>query len=299
MEINSLYAEINTPEALKGEHLFGLPPYDKRPAYLVDEYSSCPSNWMHGSSKASSYFIPISAQRGMWFDFTKNTSNLYDVAIVISVQGINPITGKKITELNLEQYKEKCPVHNIDFQQNRYCHKCEYIWPAQNYISTTSGQPLWIDGFRNENGEVRQYIITEDMTRGIAAQIVGDDRVWAIGFAFYLSKKPKSSKLHYFEPLHHGCLFNAQNQTLLKSCSIPICTRKIDVYNNKTLEIGAGAKIRQEIGVDLNQIDYWQTEPTGLIYVSYCDEEFCSKILKTGKRIDKKDSALSGLKIGN
>jgi hypothetical protein len=67
----------------------------------------------------------------------------------------------------------------------------------------------------------------------------------------------------------------------------------------KVLEIGAGARIDQEIGVDSNPIDYWQSEPAGMIYVSYCDIATCESILKAGKRKDKKEGSLAGLKVGN
>jgi len=191
MKINDMVATFNTPPALEGESLNSLPPYARCMAYPVDEYLACPKTWMHGAAKASSYFVPVKVGRGMWFDFTQNAFHSHDVAVVTSVQGINPITGQKVTTLNLEQYKENCPKHDVPFQQDRYCPKCEYKWPAQNYLATTTRFKLWIDGFRNEKGEVRQYIITEDETRGVAAQLIGEDRVWAIGFAFYQSKEKK------------------------------------------------------------------------------------------------------------
>ena len=61
MRVNGLYASINTPEALKGEEVHNLPPYSPCSAHVVDEYEDCPSNWMHGSDKASSYFVPVEA----------------------------------------------------------------------------------------------------------------------------------------------------------------------------------------------------------------------------------------------
>lgn len=363
MEVNGLYAEINIPPALTGNALHALPPHCKVQTYSVDEFPACPQNWMHGSSKASSYFVPVKAGRGMWFDFTMNSGHRYDLAIVVSVQGVNPITGKKVVELNLEQYREKCPIHKTDLLQDRFCPDCNYAWPAQNYISTTTGQMLWIDGFRNEKGEVRQYIITEDITRGVAAQVIGDDRVWAIGFAFYLSKEPRKlgpylgisndvnslsktltmadceydmdmADTDYFMPIHPGVSgptgpsgaagsygpcgdggskslsFNAANCSCSKGSSmsrklktgggiIRTASMAAPVVQQKMLEIGAGARIDQEAGVDLNSIDYWQSEPAGLIYCNYVDDATYRQILKAGQRQTKKDSALAGLKVGN
>jgi hypothetical protein len=378
MEINGLYAEINMPPALSGDGLNALPPHCKVQAFPVDEFPACPNNWMHGSGKASSYFVMATVDRGMWFDFTMNSGHRYDLAIVVSVQGINPVTGKKVTQLNLEQYREKCPVHNVAFQQDRFCPECNYNWPTQNYISTTTGQMLWIDGFRNEKGEVRQYIITEDNTRGVAAQVIGDDRVWAIGFAFYLSKEPRKlgpylglpslgaksltmsdeysksissgslpeydanmTDVDYFMPIHPdvngpsgpsgsagtygpcgdgGSKFNmASTQHVNCSCSKGAMHRSLKtgggiiraqsmmapraitapMTQQKMLEIGAGARIDQEIGVDPNPIDYWQAEPIGLIYCNYVDGTMFRQILKAGQRQVKKEGPLAGLKIGN
>lgn len=180
------------PNAVQG-NINGLPPYARVTAYAVDEYPACPDNWMHGSSKASSYFVPVEEGKGLWLDFNNCQSHKHDVAIVISIQGINPITGQKQDQLRLEQYKDKCPLHNCDFEQDRFCPQCKFKWPGQNYISTT-GTPwhtLWIDGFRTEDGKVRQYILTAEKIKGIAAQLIGKDRVFAIGIAFFLSRIPK------------------------------------------------------------------------------------------------------------
>ena len=364
MEVNGLYARINTPPALTGDALNALPPHCLRPVYAVDEYPACPANWMHGSAKASSYFVPVSVGRGLWFDFTMNAGHRHDIAIVVSVQGINPITGKRVTELNLEQYRENCPVHKTQFQQDRFCAECGYKWPGQNYIATTTGQTLWIDGFRNEKGEVRQYILTEEVARGIAAQVIGSDRVWAIGFAFYLSKEPR---LQYVKTASFGfggstvmdfgmCDYDSHTECLkadIDACdndylsmlegvsgptgptgpcgsmgisgpgpkatmsynacsastskggtsklmrSVRMASAVQPVVQKKTLEIGAGARINQEIGVDANPIDYWQSEPVGLIYCNYVSEEVAHQIILAGKRQDKKDGTLHTLKVGN
>jgi hypothetical protein len=193
MKINDLTCELNMPDAVQGEIVNGLPPYARVSAYAVDEYPACPDNWMHGSSKASSYFVPVKEGKGLWLDFNGCQSHKYDVAIVVSIQGVNPITGQKQDQLGLEQYKDKCPLHSCDFEQDRFCPQCKFKWPGQNYISTTGTpwQSLWIDGFRTEDGKVRQYILTAEKMKGVAAQLIGKDRVFAIGVAFFLSKMPK------------------------------------------------------------------------------------------------------------
>jgi hypothetical protein len=435
MQVNGLYAQINTPEALEGDDLNQLPPYDARPFYVVDEYPGCPENWEHGSSKASSYFVPVEAGRGMWFDFTPNQYSqwgndvAHDVAVVISVQGLNPVTGKPITALNLEQYKDKCPIHDVPFEQDRFCpHKdCKYHWPAQNYIATTTGKHLWIDGFMNKLGEVVQYIITEEEARGVAAQVMGEERVWAIGFAFYKSKNPKPKTEHIMRsccldpnsyspaqdcsgswgpqgapgaqgaqgavgPVGKGLSGFPSSHTISPSVNVSkddiatfkrISTAKdsgvsmpdaipdirqdgfpgddenslqqlasgegsLDMYyptqydpdtgeeynldtgevveppplqlrdgndfidlsgvpnkqsrippSTTKLEIGGGARIEQEVGIDPKDIDYWEEEPAGLIYVNYVSQKVCDQILAKGKREEKKNGPLSGVKVGN
>jgi len=193
---------FNMPEKIKSEFSSeeemsnSLPPYSPVDAYPVDEYEACPNNWMNGSDIASSYFVGVKEDYGMWMDFNECFYHTHDVAVVISIQGINPITGQKMVAekaLKLEQYHKKCPIHNVNFKQDRYCEKCGFKWPGQNYLSTT-GTPdmmMWLDGFRSSDGKVRQYIITEDKMRGVASQMIGEERVFAIGIAYYLSKNKK------------------------------------------------------------------------------------------------------------
>lgn len=196
MIVNGLNADIHMPVAPKGEGTHGLPPHHLQTPYIVDEYPACPANWMHGSDIASSYFVPLEAGRHMWLDFNQCAWHSHEVAAVISVQGINPITGQQTKELRLEQYRTNCPVHDQPFKQNRFCEACNYAWPAQNYMTTTSTPRghFWIDGFRAADGTVRGFLVTEEAVRGVASQLIGEERVFAIGIAFYLSKNPKPPK---------------------------------------------------------------------------------------------------------
>lgn len=195
MKSNDFYCGFNMPDALEGEEEHGLPPYAKRRAFLVDEYPSCPENWMRSSGTTSSYFLGVQKDKGLWLDFNKNWDKKYHVAIVISIQGVNPITGLPCKDAHLEQYIEKCPKCNKEFGANRYCEGCGFRWPKQNYISTTATPDgmLWLDGFRSIDGIVRQYLLTEDKVRGVAYNVLNrpQDRVFAIGVSFFLSKNPK------------------------------------------------------------------------------------------------------------
>lgn len=184
---------LNMPTALSGETTFGLPPYSKRMPFLVDKYPSCPKDWMRSEGKIKSFFVPVIEGRGMWLDFNENENNSHHVAIVISVQGVNPVTGMPCHDAQLEQYIEECPKHKIKFGPDRYCSKCDYKWPKQNYISTTATPRglLWLDGFRTVEGVVRQYILTAEKMRGVASNVIGKDRVYAIGLSFFVSKEKR------------------------------------------------------------------------------------------------------------
>jgi len=203
MSVNNLEMDLRIAPKLSkvtdaaGEEVAqGLPFGVQTKVNAVDEYPGCPDNWMNGSNIVSSYFLGVEEEKGMWLNFNTCTSHTHDVAVIVSVQGINPVTGQKMVgenSLRLEKYQSKCPIHDIDFKQDRFCEECGYKWPAQNYIATT-GTPwglFWLDGFRNSDGVVRQYIFTEEEIKGVASQMIGDDRVFAIGIAFYLSKEPK------------------------------------------------------------------------------------------------------------
>jgi hypothetical protein len=203
MMVNDMSATFHMPKALKSENVGGkekvhsLPPFAPRKAFKVDEYE-CPPNWMHGSGLASSYFVPIEAEYGMWLDFNQNRHHKHHVAVLLSIQGVNPVDGQSMVEIDqkisLKQYREKCPKHDIEFGQDRFCKECGYKWVPQNYLCTT-GTPsgyLWLDGFLASDGVVRQYYFTEEEAKGVAHQIVGaEKKVYSIGIAFYLSKEPK------------------------------------------------------------------------------------------------------------
>jgi len=384
MKVKDFTCGFNMPQQLMSSHSHGeeishvLPPYAPVPPNPVDEYPACPDNWMHGSDMASSYFLPVKEGHGMWLDFNANSGHTHDVAIVLSIQGINPITGQKMVgskALRLEQYHKKCPIHNVDFQQDRFCPKCKYKWSGQNYISTT-GTPygrLWIDGFRGEDGKVRQYIITADEKRGVAAQMIGDERVFAIGIAYYISKKKKPelpkpperedsvvdnfvgmvqkggvnlnhTQPMWFSPLHtpgdwnlggtldaldggpeiNCCLgggtkgmsgpqassgISYSSTSCSSSSSSSVISRSRGsiramaasvppVTPVKTLEVGTGALIIQKIYDDPKPIDYWESKPSGMIYINYCDEETYKQIMDAGKRAEEKEGFLKGVKVG-
>jgi hypothetical protein len=171
---------VNLPAALAGGGLFGLPPYARVHGHRVDNYPACPEDWPRSTASMASYFIPIREGCGMWLDFNKCAAHPHHVAIVVSIQGVNPLTGRKADKLEMERYPDD---PNVE----------AWLRGRQNYLSSVATPEglMWIDGFRAKDGTVRQYVFAKDESRGVAAQIIGVDRVFAIGVAFFLSKEPK------------------------------------------------------------------------------------------------------------
>jgi len=237
---------VNLPPVLKQrfkkdgeEHVQGLPPFCPVELGVVDEYEGAPEHWMRGSAKAGSFFFPTAEGRGFWLDFNMNRSHKYHVAVVVSIQGVNALTGQKVVgfEPRLERYDSRCPVHDVEFGHDRYCAKCGHKWPAQNYLADT-GTPegfFWLDGFRNQDGQVRQFIFTpEEMQRGVAQNLIGKDRVFAVGIAFFLSKKPRP------EPVQRSILRGAPSSVMDFDGGSPVMDfGGINFHYNKQL-LGSG-----------------------------------------------------------
>lgn len=181
---------VNTPPA-RTTRQHGLPPYAPRGGFLVDEYPACPEHWLRSKGSTASCFVGVDEGTGLWLDLNRTLERTpQHVAMVISIQGVNALTGMPCEDAQLEQYVEKCPKHKKEFGPNRFCAECNFQWPKQNYLCST-GQPLgelWLDGFRAVDGIIRQYVFTQNKARGVANAIIGEKRVFAIGISCFLSK---------------------------------------------------------------------------------------------------------------
>lgn len=185
MEHAGYKARLMRAERLVGDKTFGLPPGEPVPVYPIAALPAAPAAW---SREPGTYVCPVSSDWAIWFDWTMN--DMHNTAIIPSVKGMNPITGEKIDSLDLHQYKDKCPIHGEALSHDRYCDKCGYKLPPQNYIS--SPNTLWWDGFRQADGTVAQFFFTEDEKRDIASIVIGkENTVPAFGFAFFKPKNPK------------------------------------------------------------------------------------------------------------
>jgi len=184
MEANGFYASIMKSEKRKDDD-GGLPSGMPIPVMPVDFLKDRPDFWVGG---IGSFCCPVESDWGLWFNWTMNISN---IAVLSSVKGMNPITGQRVNGLELEQYKEQCPIHKVKFQHGKFCPKCNFKWPDQNYI--TEPNLLYWDGFRTADGQVRQFYFTEDLAKSVPELVIGkDDTVPAFGFCFYMPKKVES-----------------------------------------------------------------------------------------------------------
>lgn len=308
MRVGEFDVGLHMPRALPstvgrdGEIAQALPPYAPRPVFSVDDYPACPEEWVRGGADSASWFVPIKVGHGMWLDLTANQPRYYDhdIAAVVSVQGVNAITALPVGSTRLEQHRHTCPVHNIAFHSDRFCPTCKFKWPAQNYLATTTGRPFWIDGWRTSGangqptGDVRQFYFTEEEGLGVAAQIIGERRVFAIGVAFYLSKNPKP------QPVHVGRKFALESYGAESASKGMYSATRSMSFGAKPIEIGAGAKIRQDLGVDPNDLDYWADKPAGTLLIYYTDEATAAAIIQAGKtdRDAGGEGALAGLRTG-
>lgn len=182
MEHSGYTASLMQTARLHGDRVFGLPPGEILNVIPIHCLPGAPDGWIR---EAGSYVIPVDSEIGLWFSWTANSAK--NTAIITSVKGMNPITGQKMDELKLEQYRDMCPIHKIPFGHGRWCEKCKYNWPPQNYVS--SPNMLWWDGFRQPDGTVRQFFFTEDEARDVASAVIGkENTVPAYGFAFFKTK---------------------------------------------------------------------------------------------------------------
>lgn len=186
MSYKGFSARIMEAKRLTGDYLHGLPSGSPLDVYYSEEFVNWPENWMK-----KSFLVPVQPNKGLWFDWTKNSQ--INTAVLPTVKGCNPITGLQTSGFHLERYEDKCPKHDCNFQGDRYCPECDYKWPFGNYVSHPN--TLWWDGFRSDDGSVRQFFFTEEEMRDIATHLIGkENTVPAFGFAFYSPKKPREEQ---------------------------------------------------------------------------------------------------------
>lgn len=235
MEANGFYASIMKSDK-QDDKSSGLPPGTPIPVMPVDCLKERPDYWVGG---VGSFCCPIESDWALWFNWTMNMSN---IAVLSSVKGMNPITGQRINGLELEQYKEKCPIHGTKFKHGRFCEECNFKWPDQNYVSEPN--PLYWDGFRTADGQVRQFYFTEDLAKSIPELVIGkEDTVPAFGFCFYTPKDAQNQEYEGGNRLKNKFPKN-QRQTRsigggmvgMSGCGIPgVYTSSLDMSSSEPL----------------------------------------------------------------
>lgn len=186
LEHKGFRAQIMKAPRLKGTQVHELPPGTPIEVRSVDEFEHPLPNWLKGPGN---FVVPVGKDDGLWFDLRLNDGE--NTAVLPTIKGMNPVSGRRTNGFSLERYETKCPVHEIDFEGVRFCKECGYKWPAQNYVAAPN--VLWWDGFLT-NGKVRQFFFTEDMERSVPEKVIGkEDTVPAFGFAFFRTKVYRQS----------------------------------------------------------------------------------------------------------
>jgi hypothetical protein len=182
MQYAGFSARIMKARRLMGDGPHSLPPGNPVDVYPVDAFKEPLPSWIAGPGN---YVVPVDTDWGLWFDFTDN--DWTNTAVLLSIKGMNPITGQRTNGFMLERYKERCPIHDEPFKDGLFCEKCNFKWPDQNYVAYPN--KLWWDGFRTADGKVRQFFFTEDLAKSVPELVIGkEDTVPAFGFAFYRPK---------------------------------------------------------------------------------------------------------------
>jgi hypothetical protein len=223
MSYKGFKAKIMRAQRLTGTGVHGLPPGTGIEVFPVDAFEEPLSHWIKGSGN---YVVPVDADWGLWFDFTMNDQ--MNTAVLLSIKGMNPVTGQRTNGFGLERYQEKCPIHGENFKDGLFCEKCNYKWPEQNYIAYPN--TLWWDGFRSSDGKVRQFFFTEDLEKSIPELVIGkEDTIPAFGFAFF---KPKITR-ESIKQIARG--FSGSNYYTYSSGNIGIGvespTQKLDIQH--------------------------------------------------------------------
>lgn len=291
MQVNGLFVHVHMPRALNRQYdpsgmeiAHSLPPNAPRKAFAVAEYHACPESWMRdeGPNEAS-WFVAVKDGFGCWLDFNLNRYNPYDVAVLVSVQGVNALTTMPCDGLRLEQYRHKCPIHGTPFGHDRFCRECGYKWPPQNYLakSAHSQGNFWLDGFATAPGKICQYVFTANEQIGVATQILGARRSYAIGVAFFLSKEqhPQATDVMRDGMLGGGLeSFGGKKMDMMG-----IREERGGSEKGMNLDVAYGAQVKQRIGLDSNEPDYWSDEPAGVVYINYASESVVDRIIGAGK----------------
>ena len=324
MSVKGLAIDVHHP-IMDPNRGTGLAPYDARLAHSVADYE-VPANWPRASANEGSFFFGVSPDRECWFDFHALENHSHYAAVVVSVQRVNAVSGRKVDDVALEQYKTNCPKHDVPFEADRFCPECKFKWPAQNYVTNAAGiastQNFWLDGWRTQEGEIRQFVFTDvEAGLGVAQQLIGEERSVAIGFAIYLSKNPKpvpvpgilrrgGSQEFGSKGVSNYLAASPHYNDQLLSYSAPTSMNQFSADRGLVLEsvadvprIGApvqqevsfGREVKQQVYEDPNSLDFWQETPAAVIMLTPAPEAWVATLTRNGPTVDRTNAGMGFL----
>ena len=298
---------VHMPDATKSrfgnrdeELVSSLAPFAPVNVYRIDDFPKCPADWLRSdpSRGVLTYFMPATTGKMVWFDLRGNEQHTHHVAAIISAQGINALTGARmpsaVLDQRLEQYMETCPVHGTPFSgSDKRCDKCGFDWPCQNYLSTTSVNSgcFWRDGFRGKDGQTREFVFTENVEHGVAANLIGDDRIDAFGIALFRSKAAKPPRPVYRGSYAKGLDFGLESFG---------ATRGMMSFDS--MEVAAGALVNQTVERDQQRLDFWENSPEAAFIVYYATPDLFAAITGFERETDRVSSGegfLGSIPVGN
>lgn len=294
MRVGDLSCQLNMPVATRSQFVGGveqtsrLAPSAPTEVFRVDDYPGCPAGWARSNHTLASYFFAAKPGHMVWFDLRVCEQNPHHVAALVSAQGINAVTGVQMTPPpRLEWFDNGCPIHGRAWNAHhwtygkRVCDDCGgREWPAQNYIATTSVSPgrFWRDGFCARDGQTREFLFTEDTQRGVAAQVIGEERVNAFGIALFKSIRVKP------RPTYGG--YRGGDDTLgggFESIGgSKGVTRGIGGGGYRSMEVGAGAVVNQTVEQDSSGPGFWHAFPDAVFVLYYVSAEEFADIVGRG-----------------
>jgi hypothetical protein len=316
MLVDGLSIGVNCPPK-QITRVRSLAPYASQKVYNVADFKECPKSWPRAlGPKEASFFIGVTSDHEMWFDFNALSRHTHFAAVVVTVQRMNAVTGQKADHVYLEKYVGICPKHKISFEADRFCSECGYKWPAQNYI--TNAAPgidggFWLDGWRSQDGEIRQFVFADvEAGLGVAQQLIGDERTEDIRFAIFLSKNPKpisprlnvlrrnisGSTVAAHQSQQYGTLGGRDLESSPNGIGSPVGVMH-QIGTPTKQEVSFGRAVDQKIHTDPNDIDFWQPEPAAVIMLTPAPQDWVATVTRNGATIDRTQGGmgpLAGLK---
>jgi len=280
-----------------------LPPPCPCDVHLVEDYPAARERWGRELIEGgANYLCGVSGRRGLWFDLNGLHHDSHHIATVINIQGVNAVSGPGTSVDDLQQYRRNCPIHGTPFEsrdgKDYFCSSCDFPWPPQNYLASnaTPQNLLWLDGWRDSDGVVRQAIFTDDESEGVAAQTIGEARTNSIDLTFYSSKQPKPQPKPVWRDRFLG---GGDSECHTYGGGSKGINREFLGGSTRSLEVAAGAKIVQGIYRDPENVDtFWSETAAGKIRLFFVPMAEVARIIAS-QSSGGGGSFLSRLKTGN